>query len=67
MDELAQLTELCVRLGAPSEAQARTMAAQLIKRADQLVAERNITREAAMKRLLDVLVHGRSGDVPPTD
>lgn len=41
------------------------MARQLMKRADQLVGERAITREAAMQHLLYVLVHGRQGEVPP--
>jgi hypothetical protein len=41
------------------------MARQLIKRADQLAVERGIGREAAMERLLSVLVHGRAGQVPP--
>lgn len=64
MTEHEQLTQLCERLGA-SRAQAATMAAQLLKRADQLAAERGVTREAALKGLLDVLVKGRSGEVPP--
>jgi hypothetical protein len=64
MTELEQLTALCERLGAPP-AQARTMAAQLIKRADQIAAERGIARAEAMKGLLDVVVKGRSGEVPP--
>jgi hypothetical protein len=63
MTELEQLTRLCESLGA-SAAQARTMAAQLIKRADQLATERGITRENALKGLLDVLVKGRAGEVP---
>jgi hypothetical protein len=63
MTELEQLTQLCERLGAPT-AQARIMAAQLIKRADQLVAERGISREMALKGLLDVVVKGRAGEVP---
>lgn len=65
MDELAQLTQLCERLGAASGEQAETMARQLMKRANQLVAERGGTREAAMDHLLSVLVHGRRGEVPP--
>lgn len=65
MDELAKLTELCRRLGADNDAQADTMARQLLKRADQLAAERGIVREAAMQHLLSVLVHGRRGEVPP--
>jgi hypothetical protein len=63
MNELEQLTVLCERLGAP-RAQAATMAAQLLKRADQLATERGTTREAALARLLELLVKGRSGEVP---
>lgn len=63
MDELAPLTKLCRNLGATPE-QADTMARQLIKRADQLVAERGQTREAALEYLLRLVVQGRSGDVP---
>lgn len=64
MDELAQLTKLCRSLGADA-AQADAMARQLIKRADQLVAERKQTREEAMAYLLRLVVQGRSGEVPP--
>jgi hypothetical protein len=65
MDEVAQLAELCRRLGAPGAAQAETMARQLLKRAEQLAVERGVTREAALQHLLSVLVHGRRGEVPP--
>lgn len=65
MDELVQLTQLCRRLGAQGEAQAETMARQLQKRADQLAAERGITRVAAMEHLLDLVAHGRRGETPP--
>ncbi|MND09873.1 hypothetical protein D3C83_335320 [compost metagenome] len=41
------------------------MARQLIKRADQLAAERGQPREEAMAYLLRVVVQGRSGEVPP--
>jgi hypothetical protein len=64
MTEHEQLTQLCERLGA-SHAQAATMAAQLLKRADQLATERGVTREAALKGLLEVVVKGHSGEVPP--
>ena len=47
MTELAQLTQLCERLGAPP-AQAQAMAAQLLKRADQLALERSRPREEMM-------------------
>ena len=63
MSERAQLTRLCGGLGA-SPAQAQAMARQLMKRADQLVAERGQTREAAMAYLLRLVVEGRRGDVP---
>lgn len=65
MDELAKLTALCRNLGAATEAQAETMARQLQKRADQLAAERSITRVAAMEHLLNLVVHGRRGETPP--
>ncbi len=64
MSELEQVTALCARLGAAPE-QARTMALQLLKRADQLAAERGIGRTEALKGLLDVVVRGRAGEPPP--
>lgn len=64
MSELDQLTQLCERLGA-APAQARVMAAQLLKRAEQLAIERGTTREAALDRLLRLVVQGRAGEVPP--
>lgn len=63
MTELEGLTRLCERLGA-ARAQAEVMAAQLLKRAGQLAEERGVTREAALKDLLDVVVKGRAGEVP---
>jgi hypothetical protein len=69
MTEAEQLAQLCERLGAPP-AQAAAMAAQLLKRAEQLATERGTTREAALQRLLALLVEGRSGvapaEFPPT-
>jgi hypothetical protein len=62
--ELEKIRAFCERLGAPP-AQADTMARQLLKRAGQLAEERRITREQAMAHLLQVLVHGRQGAVPP--
>ncbi len=64
MTEHEQLTQLCVQLGA-TPAQAATMASQLLKRADQIAVERGIAREAALKGLLEVVVKGRAGEVPP--
>jgi hypothetical protein len=64
MTEKEQLCLLCEKLGA-SRAQAETMAAQLLKRADQLAVEHGVTREAALARLLELVVKGRAGEVPP--
>jgi hypothetical protein len=64
MSEDEQLQALCVKLGS-SPAQAVTMAAQLQKRAAQLGVERGITREAALAHLLNLVVKGRNGEVPP--
>ncbi|MES1167929.1 MAG: hypothetical protein ABUL61_02040 [Oleiharenicola lentus] len=63
MSELEKITELCTKLGATPE-QAATMARQLMKRADQISAERGIPREEAMAQLLHILVQGRQGNVP---
>ena len=64
MSELEQLTALCRRLGA-EPAQAGTMAAQLLKRADQLALDRGIERTAALKYLVELVMKGRSGETPP--
>jgi hypothetical protein len=64
VSDIVQLQELCRRLGASAE-QAETMARQLLKRAEQLSVERNISQEKALEHLLRVLVHGRQGEVPP--
>jgi hypothetical protein len=64
VDELAQLTALCGKLGA-TPAQAEAMAHQLIKRADQLTAERGQSREEVMAYLFRLVVQGRRGGVPP--
>jgi hypothetical protein len=64
MDELAQLMRLCGNLGAPPE-QAAAMARQLLKRAEQLMAERALSREAALNYLLRLVLQGRGGEVPP--
>lgn len=63
MTELAHLSQLCERLGAPP-AQAAAMAAQLLKRADQLALERNRPREETLGHLLRLLMQGRAGEVP---
>ena len=63
MTEHEQLAMLCQRLGAP-RAQAEVMTTQLLKRAEQLALERGTTREAALARLLEMVVKGRAGEVP---
>jgi len=63
MTEQQQLAEFCQRLGAP-ESQAEIMAAQLLKRAEQLAVQRGITREVALARLLEMVVKGRAGETP---
>jgi len=40
------------------------MAAQLMKRADQLALERKIDRVAALQYLIELVVKGRSGETP---
>ena len=57
MNEETRLREFCGRLGA-DPAQSATMAAQLMKRATQLAAERGLTREAAMAHLLQKALRG---------
>jgi hypothetical protein len=64
MTEREQLLALCVRLGAPP-AQAATLADQLRKRCDQLVAERGWPRVRAMEHLLTLLVRGSAGETAP--
>lgn len=60
--ETEMLFRLCTGLGAGLD-QAHAMAAQLMKRADQLSTERNIPREEAMRYLLEVVTKGRAGGV----
>lgn len=61
MTELEQLTALCERLGA-SPGQASTMAAQLLKRAEQLAVERRIGRVEALAYLIELVIRGRAGE-----
>ena len=65
MTEREQLIELCLKLGAPSPAAAATMAAQLSKRCDQLVATRGWGRVQAMAYLLQLVTQGSQGETPP--
>lgn len=63
MSEAEQLAQLCACLGAPPS-QAAVMAAQLLKRADQLAAERGRPREEMLEHLLRLVVKGSAGEVP---
>ena len=63
MTEEEQLAQVCQRLGATPE-QALIMARQLLKRAEQLAGERGSNREAELRRLLELVIKGRAGEVP---
>ena len=56
-EEIEKITMICKRTGVTDE-QAKLMASRLIKRADQLALEREITRVEAMSHLLGLLVKG---------
>lgn len=60
-DPLEMLTKAFENLGAPRD-QARTMAAQLLKRARQVSAEEGVSEEAALSKLLEKVVAGRRGE-----
>ena len=64
MSERDQLIKLFQKLGA-GEAQAGVMADQTIKRCDQLVAERGLSRMEAMAHLLQLVTKGSQGVAPP--
>ena len=64
MTELEQLSTLCLRLGADAK-QAPIMAAQLLKRAEQLAADRGLDRTTALRYLIELVVKGRNGEAPP--
>jgi len=65
MTEREQLILLCSKLGAPTPAAAATMADQLSKRCDQLVAQRGLSRVEAMAYLLQLVTKGAQGETPP--
>ena len=64
LGERDQLVRLCARLGAPTPDAAATMADQLLKRCDQLAAQRGIPRVEAMAYLLDLVTKGSRGEAP---
>lgn len=63
MTDEEQLAAAFERLGA-AKPQARTMAAQLLRRAAQLAAERGTTGETELARLLALATQGRGGTLP---
>lgn len=63
--EVSLLAAAYTQLGASSAAQAETMARQTLKRADQLAAERGMTREEALGYLLRLVRQGAAGEPPP--
>jgi len=63
MNETEQLRVVFERLGT-TRAQAETMAAQLLRRAEQHARERGVTPAAALARLLELVVQARAGELP---
>ena len=62
-EQVEQLEKVFLSRGA-SSSQAKVMASQLSKRADQWVVERGMSRLEALKRLLEIVISGRDGVVP---
>lgn len=58
--EIEKVAELFIGLGASGE-QANVMAAQLLKRAEQVAEKRNISKVAALESLLKQVVEARRG------
>lgn len=65
MTEYEQLSQLCLKWGAPTPAAAAIMAEQLSKRCDQLVVKRGMSRVEAMAYLLQLVAKGAQGEAPP--
>lgn len=59
-----KVSALCTKLGSPPE-QARVMARQMLKRADQLARRHDVEPLAALDWLLRAMISGRQGDTPP--
>lgn len=59
-DYACKVAQIFVNLGAP-EAQAKVMASQLLKRAEQIAAERGISKVNATENLLKQVVEARQG------
>jgi len=59
-DNVAEIACIFVNLGAP-EKQAEVMASQLLKRAQQIAEERNISKVEATETLLKQVIEARQG------
>jgi hypothetical protein len=59
-ENVARVAQIFMNLGAP-EAQAKVMAAQLLKRASQIAQERNISEVEAVETLLKQVIAARQG------
>ena len=59
-DEIEKVAELFIGMGASRE-QANVMAAQLLKRAEQIAEERGISKVAALESLLKQVLEARRG------
>ena len=59
-NEVAEIACIFVNLGAP-EKQAEVMASQLLKRAEQIAQERDISKVEATERLLKQVLEARQG------
>lgn len=65
--EVELLAKVFENLGS-NQAQALTMAKQMLKRADQLAEEKSIERSEALEHLMRVVIAGRKGEAcPPID
>jgi hypothetical protein len=60
-DQLDMIRSLFLMMGA-SENQAQTMASQLLKRADQIAVERDISIVEAVEILLKQVIEAQQGD-----
>lgn len=64
MNEVQKLSKVFENLGAQST-QALTMARQVMRRADQLAEEKNISRIDSLERLMRLCVRGFQGEISP--
>ena len=64
MDETSQLAKVFENLGAPA-GKARTMAGQLLRRAEQIATEKKISKVESLDRLIRLCVKGFHGEIDP--